>query len=115
VELVPGFIALLQGLSAVMTSPTFANLNTVLTGWVFASRHTVTRMIVAAGDAADKHFSSYHRLFSAARWSLDALGLAMLELIQPAGRIILCGVELRPALTIRDPRIERLNSRRLSC
>ncbi len=93
-ELVPGFIALLQGLSAVMTAPTFANLNTVLTGWVFAGRHTVRRMIVAAGDAADKHFSSYHRLFSAARWSLDALGLAMLELIQPfLGDVVLLGLD----------------------
>ncbi len=92
--LVPGFIAFLQGLSAVMTAPTFANLNTVLTGWVFAGRHTVRRMIVAAGDAADKHFSSYHRLFCAARWSLDALGLAMLELIQPfLGDVVLLGLD----------------------
>ena len=40
-------------------------------------------MILAAGDVADKHFSSYHRLFSAARWSLDAMGLAVFDLIQP--------------------------------
>ena len=72
-ELVPSFAVLLQGLSATMTTPTFASLTTLLTGWVFARRHTVTRMILAVGDAAGKHFSSYHRLFSAARWSLDAL------------------------------------------
>ena len=82
-ELVPGFMVLLQGLSASMTAPTFASLTTVLTGWVFASRRTVTRMILAAGDVAEKHFSSYHRLFSAARWSLDALGLAVFDLVQP--------------------------------
>jgi succinate dehydrogenase/fumarate reductase cytochrome b subunit len=76
-ELVPGFTDLLQGLSATMTAPTFATLTTVLTGWVFAGRRTVTRMILAAGSAADKHYSSYHRLFSAARWSLDALGLSV--------------------------------------
>lgn len=69
-----------------MTAPTFVNLTTVITGWVFASRHAVTRMILAAGDVADKHFSSYHRLFSAARWSLDALGLAVFDLIQPFTR-----------------------------
>ena len=74
---------LLQGLSATMTAPTFASLTTVLTGWVFASRRTVTRMILAAGDVAEKHFSSYHRLFSAARWSLDAVGLAVFDLIEP--------------------------------
>ena len=72
-ELVPGFMALVQGLAGTMTAPTFASLTTVLTGWVFAGRRTVTRMILAAGSAADKHYSSYHRLFSAARWSLDAV------------------------------------------
>ena len=51
-ELVSGFAALLQGLSVTMTTPTFASLTTVLTGWVFARRRTVTRMILAVGDAA---------------------------------------------------------------
>jgi hypothetical protein len=82
-ELVPGFMLLLQGLSATMTAPTFTSLTTLATGWVFAGRRTVTRMILAAGDAADKHFSSYHRVFSAARWSLDAVGLAVFDLIEP--------------------------------
>jgi hypothetical protein len=94
VELVPGFVLLLQGLSATMTAPTFASLTTVLTGWVFARRHTVTRMILAAGEAGEKHFSSYHRLFSAARWSLDALGLAVFDLIQPfLGSVVMLGVD----------------------
>lgn len=93
-ELVPGFMALVQGLSATMTAPTFASLTTVLTGWVFASRHTVTRMIVAAGNIADKHFSSYHRLFSVAQWSLDSLGLALFELIHPfLGDDVLLGLD----------------------
>lgn len=82
-ELVPGFMSLLQGLSATMTVPTFTSLTTLVTGWVFASRRTVTRMILAAGPAADKHFSSYHRVFSAARWSLDTLGLAVFALLEP--------------------------------
>ncbi len=93
-ELVPGFVGLLQGLSATMTAPTFASLTTVLTGWVFASRHTVTRMILAAGDVAEKHFSSYHRLFSAARWSLDAMGLAVFDLIEPfLGSVVMLGLD----------------------
>lgn len=51
-------------------------------------------MILAVGDAAEKHFSSYHRLFSAARWSLDALGLAVLDLMQPfLGSVILLGLD----------------------
>lgn len=93
-ELVPGFMLLLQGLSATMTAPSFASLTTVLTGWVFASRHTVTQMILAAGDVAEKHFSSYHRLFSAARWSLDGLGLAVFDLIGPfLGSVVLLGLD----------------------
>ncbi|MFZ1007840.1 MAG: transposase [Candidatus Sulfotelmatobacter sp.] len=93
-ELVPGFTVLVQGLSAAMTAPTFASLTTVLTGWVFASRRTVTRMILAAGNVAEKHFSSYHRLFSAARWSLDALGLAVFDLIQPfLGSVVMLGLD----------------------
>ena len=88
-ELVPGFVVLLQGLSATMTAPSFASLTTVLTGWVFASRRTVTRMILAAGSSADKHYSSYHRLFSAARWSLDAAFNAckMLALLLKWGQV----------------------------
>lgn len=82
-ELVPGFHRLVQSLAPAMTAPTFDSLLSVLTGWVFASRRTVTRIILAAGDSAAKHFSSYHRLFSAARWSLDALGLALFDLLQP--------------------------------
>jgi hypothetical protein len=94
VELVPGFVLLLQELSATMTAPSFASLTTVLTGWVFASRRTVTQMILAAGDAAEKHFSSYHRLFSAARWSLDALGLAVFDLIGPfLGSVVMLGLD----------------------
>lgn len=93
-ELVPGFVLLLQGLSATMTAPTFASLTTVMTGWVFASRRTVTRMILAAGEAAEKHYSSYHRLFSTACWSLDALGLAMFDLIEPfLGDVVMLGLD----------------------
>jgi len=93
-ELVPGFAQLLQPLASTMTAPTFDSLRTVLTGWVFASRRTVTRMILAAGDSAGKHYSSYHRVFSAARWSLDAVGLVVFDLIQPfLGEVAMLGID----------------------
>jgi hypothetical protein len=92
--LIPGFLDLLQGLSVMMTAPTFDSLITVLTGWVFTGRRTITRMILAAGDSAPKHFSSYHRVFSAASWSLDAVGLAVFDLLQPfLGDMVLLGVD----------------------
>ena len=93
-ELVPGFVQLLQGLTWTMTAPTFDSLITVVTGWVFASRRTVTRMILAAGESADKHYSSYHRLFSAARWSLDAVGLAAFDLMRPfLGKVVMLALD----------------------
>jgi len=49
VSLVPSFLDLLQPLSCVMTCPTFDSFLTVLTGWAFARRRTVTGMILAAG------------------------------------------------------------------
>ena len=93
-NLVPGFIVLLQALAPTMTTPTFESFVTVVTGWVFSGRGTITRSILSAGGLATKHFSSYHRLFSAAQWSLDAVGLAVFDLIEPwLGEMIMLGVD----------------------
>lgn len=93
-KIVLGFDQLLQALAPTMTGPTFHSFVTILTGWVFAPRRTVTRMIRAAGDASEKHYSSYHRLFSAARWSLDAVGLAVFELMSPwLDEVVLVGID----------------------
>lgn len=82
-EIVASFAYLLQGLSGVMTAPTFARFNQLVTGWLFASRRTITGMLRAAGLAGHCHHAGFHRLFSSARWSLDQLGLAVLRLILP--------------------------------
>lgn len=82
VSLVPSFLDLLQPFSCVMTTPSFQNFLTVIAGWVFARRRTVTGMILAADAAVGaKHHSAYHRLFAAARWSLDEMGLAVFGLL----------------------------------
>ncbi len=81
-ELVTSFTVILQSLSFVMTDPSFQSWQTILTGWVFARRRTVTQMIVAAGAIDDKHFSSFHRFFSHAKWSRDDLGLAIFGVLQ---------------------------------
>lgn len=47
-HLAPSFLDLLQPLAAAMTTSSFNNLTTLVTGWVFAPRRTVTGMIVAA-------------------------------------------------------------------
>lgn len=82
-HLVTSFEVLLQPLSTLMTQPSFTSFVTLIAGWVFANRRIVTQMIVAAGATDKKHYSSYHRLFSAARWSRDRFGLAVLDMILP--------------------------------
>lgn len=81
--LVSTFLVLVQQVSCVMTQPTFHSCLTVLTGWVFARRRTVTGMILAADAVGTKHHSAFHRFFASARWSLDELGLAIFGLILP--------------------------------
>jgi hypothetical protein len=79
-----------------MTAPTFDSFLTALTGWVFARRRTVTGMVLAADAAVGaKHYSAYHRLFAAARWSLDELGLAVFDLIVPllGDGLVLLGID----------------------
>ncbi len=53
-ELVPSFLVLLQQVAFVMTVPTFASFVTVLTGWVFARRRTVTAALLAADAVGTK-------------------------------------------------------------
>jgi hypothetical protein len=82
-QLVPSFLDLVKALGEVMTQPSFVSFVTLLTGWVFAGRRTVTGMLQAAGAVHAKHHSSYHRLFAMAQWSLDELGLKLFGLLLP--------------------------------
>lgn len=82
-SLVTSFVVFLQPLGVVMTCPSFDNAMTLLAGWVFAPRRTVTGMIAAAGAIGQKHHSAFHRLFSSARWSLDRAGLVVFDLMLP--------------------------------
>ena len=81
--LVTSFVALLQPLAIVMTGPSFDSAVTILTGWVFAPRRTVTSMIAAAGAIGRKHHSAFHRLFASASWSRDQLGLLVFDMLAP--------------------------------
>jgi hypothetical protein len=79
--LVPSFLALVESLACVLSAPTYDSLVTLLTGWIFARRRTITRMVVAADAVDTKHISAFHRLFAAAQWSLDAVGLVVFTVI----------------------------------
>ena len=80
-SLVPTFADLLQPFALVMTSPTFQTFTWIVTGWLFAPRRTITGMMSAAAVVGRKHHSAFHRVFSAARWSLDRVGLAVFDLL----------------------------------
>ena len=86
--LVPSFLQLLQPFQSAMAGPTFTSLATVLIGWVLCRRrrHTVTGALDAVGDGGGggKHFCAYHRLFSAAQWDVEAVGLAVAGVILAA-------------------------------
>ena len=80
-SLVTSFVVLLQPLALVMTGPSFENLVTILAGWTFAPKRTVTAMLQAAGAVGWKHHSAFHRLFASARWSRDRLGLVVFDIL----------------------------------
>jgi DDE superfamily endonuclease len=80
-SLVTSFVVLLQPLALVMTGPSFENLVTILAGWAFAPKRTVTAMLQAAGAVELKHHSAFHRLFASARWSRDRLGLVVFNIL----------------------------------
>lgn len=82
-NVVSSFAVMLQEFAVVMTANTLANFSTLVSGWMFAPRRNITSMIVAAGMAGVKHHSAFHRVFAAARWSLDAFGLTVFRLIEP--------------------------------
>ena len=84
-ELVPSFLEVVQQVSFVMTAPTCASFMIVLAGWVFARRRTVTRMILAADAVDTQQYLVFHRVFAAARGSLDELGPTVFHLIRPRG------------------------------
>ena len=86
------FVQLLQVFSVTMTSQTHASLVELMAGWVFAPRRTITGMIRAG--SADRHHSAFHRIFATAKWSIDAAGLAVYDLIRkllPQETVFLAG------------------------
>ena len=88
--LVESFVEIVQPLSWAMSTPVFSTFLILLTGWIFAPRRTVTGMMIAAGVAGQRHHAAFHRVFSAARWALDPLGLivfGLLKALLPEGTV----------------------------
>jgi hypothetical protein len=72
---------LLANFAVAFTAPTFGVFALLFTGAVLVKgRHTVTRMILAAGIRA-AHHARFHRFFSQARWEMDVLWERLLRLV----------------------------------
>jgi len=79
-----------------MTQPTYRRWVTLLAGWLFAPRRTVTGMLIAAGVSGKRHHAGFHRVFANARWSLDRLGIAVLNLVLslvPRSRVVFLSLD----------------------
>lgn len=81
--LLPSWVtALLPELRGVFTRPSFENFTVLVAGALHAlGKHHITDALRAAGRSADKHFTTYFRLFSQSRWCLDQLGLVWLGIL----------------------------------
>jgi DDE superfamily endonuclease len=89
-SLVVSFLEIVQPMSWAMSTSVFNRFLIVLTGWIFAPRRTITGALLAAGVAGQQHHAAFHRVFSAARWSLDQLGLivfGLLNTLLPEGTV----------------------------
>jgi len=64
------------------TAPTFQTFLGLVVGLIGQTRRrTVCGMLTGAGLGQVWHHSRAHRLFAVARWSSDALGLALADMI----------------------------------
>lgn len=72
---------ILLNFAVAFTQPTFAAFAVLFTGAVLVKgRHTVTRMILAAGIRV-AHHARFHRFFSRARWEMDVLWERLVRLL----------------------------------
>jgi len=77
-ELVNSFHCLLQVFALTMTEPTAVTFRTLVIGWIFAPRRTVLGIARCSGTT--RHHAAFHRVFAAAKWSVDRVGLAIFDL-----------------------------------
>lgn len=76
------FLAVLHQFRPFFSAPSFDNFVVLTAGFVHAlGGHRITDALRAAGPAASKHYTTYYRFFSRARWSLDELGFCLVGLL----------------------------------
>src|SRR5918998_823501 len=80
--ILPGpFVGLLAAFEPCFSAPSYRTFSLLVAGWIHClGRRTVTAVAVASGGVDQRHISVFHRFFSRARWSLDALGQVVFRL-----------------------------------
>lgn len=97
------FVAVLAQFRPFFTAPSFENFQILVAGFVHAlGGHRITDALRAVGPAAGKHYTSYYRFFSRARWSLDELGLQLLGFLVAAFGLAEVELVLDDTLTRRS-------------
>ena len=90
--LVRSFRPLLLALQPCFTQPSFFSFWALACSWILCSgRRSLTRIIQSGDLGRFKHFCSFHRFFSQARWDLDDLGHCVFQLLLPFCPQILTG------------------------
>ncbi|MCC6177174.1 MAG: transposase [Chloroflexi bacterium] len=74
-------VGLLVAFEPCFTAPSYRTFQWLVAGWIHCpGRRTITAVAVASGGVDRCHISVFHRLFSRASWSLDALGQVVFRL-----------------------------------
>jgi hypothetical protein len=90
--LVDSFTQLLWTFESCFTQPSFLSFWCLSCAWILCSgRRSLTRIIQAAQLGRYKHYCSFHRFFSLARWNLDDLGYGVFRLLLPFCSQVLVG------------------------
>jgi len=71
----PTLAVLLTAFTSCFQERSYLTFQWLVLGWVECQgRHTITTVALASGALRQRHISVFHRFFSRASWSLDALG-----------------------------------------
>ena len=80
--LLRSFAPLLLAFQPCFTKPSFSSFWAVACAWILCSgRRSLTHIIQSAQLHRFKHYCSFHRFFSQARWNLDELGQCVFQLL----------------------------------
>ena len=74
-------VGLLVAFEPCFHAPTYRTFRLLVAGWIHClGRRTITAVAVASGGVDRRHISVFHRFFTRATWSLDAVGQVVFRL-----------------------------------